>query len=871
MPDKRNHIPALYQILFKWFCRETIYAELQGDLEEEFHLNVEKYGLVKARNLYRKEVLKMIRASVVKVPSMIVKNPVKLSLLLLNIKLAFRNLFRHKAFSAINVFGLTAALTICLFFVNLIFTGFSLDRQYENLNSLYRVESTVTSKQGDITAMATTPFPSVAMLNEDIPDFDMVCHVRNSAFAIVNVNGIEVELNGLEVDPAFLTLFNLEVLQGDIKDVFNDFESIAITEEVAQRLYPDLYPIGEVTEDGKVIRAIIATPRAHSHMRYEFIGHLNIPISTADTPSFAYSWNAYYDSYTYVLLNGKSDPKALQERLMQFGNKVNRLSGLEQQFSFSIRPVKGIVFSEPVMNEIGTVFGREGLVVFITTILVMLVIACFNYANLSIARAIQRTKEIGVRKVSGSTALQIIGQILIETIFFSLIAPLLAIGLYYYLKDEFIATLPFFADVFKPELSLTIIGVFIFFSVFTGLFAGFFPALYFSRIKALSLFKQGGAKGQLTFLALRKVIITFQLSLSMFTVLFTLLMYQQVAKLAGESQGFETKNRLIVRAESKDAQLLKPAFLTVPGVEAVSQTSGIPGTSINMVESFNELISGDSSIEVQFLLADEAFDEVLEPGLLDGQFFTGKRNSPNKPMLVNRAFLNLLNIDFNRAIGLIIKNKKSSFQIIGIVDDITMGNPFIKTEEAMMIINAEADRSQEVLLLKLEANNLRILTSLEEKWKEILPDYRFEPEYLETYLQKPLTEFLNLVKAEGLLCLAVIAISLLGQVGMALYNAETKVKEIGIRKVLGASLRSIITLLLKGSLAPLIVAIGIGCPLAYFAFINGITPDISSPLKPKPWIFIQGVLGLSTVIILLITSQTWRIAKQNPTESLQAE
>ena len=410
------------------------------------------------------------------------------------------------------------------------------------------------------------------------------------------------------------------------------------------------------------------------------------------------------------------------------------------------------------------------------------------------------------------------------------------------------------------------------FAVFTGLVAGFFPALFFAKIRPQRLFNSQAKPGKLSFSAIRKVLITFQLGLSMFTVLFTLLMYKQVKHIGYQPMGFETENRVVVKTEPEKAALLKSLMTQVSGVEAVTVTSAIPGVSIQNIETFRELVSGDSSIAVGFFYADEDFLNTLSPKLRDGRFFDPARSSAgSKQVVVNQRFLSLLKIQPEEAVGYQLNTKQASYSITGVIADISMGNPFMPTEEALMMVNATEAPGQGNLLLKLADANTQQLGQLEAAWKEVHPDLRFEPQLLNTFRDEPLAEFLNLVKAQGIVCLAIIAVSLLGQLGMALYNAETRVKEIGVRKVLGAQTRSIIRLLLKGTLGPLIIATVVACPLSYQLFLDGIAVDMRSPFQPDAWPFVLGVLSLSTLVLGLVASQTWRIARLNPAHTLRAE
>lgn len=800
-----------------------------------------------------------------------------LSLVHINSKLALRNLIKHKVFSAVNIFGLAAALSVCLFLVNLIHTAFYLDHQHADVSRLYRIENVVNKKdQGDINQFATLPYPAISQLKTNIPDLELVCHITNKASAVFEINGQDLTISGLATEPAFFEMFNFQTLQGSIEDLFKDINSIAITEAVALRLFKNENPIGKVTKDQKVIRAVIESPVGTSHFQFEMVSALpKVTTSEVDAPPpFELSWTDTYSNYAYVKLGRQSDMATLSQRLESFSQSAQKLYDLENTYyDFRARLVKGMVFDEPSFNEIGLVMGREGLITFAIMIIVLMFIAGFNYTNLSVARAVQRTKEIGIRKVSGSSNAQIAGQVLAETLIFSFLGLLLGLGIYLYYSNDFIALLPFLSGLFNPKLSGSILLTFTAFAIIAGIIAGIFPALYFTRIKPLSLFNARVKTKGISLMWMRKALTTFQLTLSMFCVLFVTMLYKQAQFVKTVSHGIETEHRLILRTDAQKALLLKPLIEEIPQVMSSSIVSGIPGHSNNSKMAFRDLLNGDSTILVNFIFADENIDEVLEPKLIDGRFFRSALSTEsNREALVNRKTLEALNIDFSEAVGSGITSTTANLTIVGVLDDIHTRDPFSTNETPIMIIASSNEANQGMLITHInEHEREKTLKKLEAAWNEINPDTRFEPQMLHVVLDKPVEEFMNFIKAQGFLSFAIIAISLLGQLGISLYNAETRVKEIGIRKVLGSKTSSIIGLLLKGTIIPLIIASLLASPIAFLLFQNGIANSMRSPLPIGPGIFIQCILLLSLLVTGVVISQTWRVANLNPTQSLRAE
>lgn len=873
MKHKLPKPPVFHSRLFRWFCKSEIYDELQGDLEEEFLFNMEQSGLTKARQLYRKEVIKMIRPSVVDKPKKL-RKLIMPSLLRMNLKLALRNMVKHKAFSAINIFGLALALCVSMFIANMIYTGFSFDKQHADLDRIHRIVNTVIQGDSDQDLYASMPYPAILQLKSDIPDFEAITHLKRDLIGTFRLNDEDVLIRGFKVDSAFFDIFNFQVISGNPLAIFSDINSIIITENVAERYFPGENAIGKQTKEGLVVRAILESPKRKSHLQFDVLGRLEALHSNAGTTQRnEHGWSNYQSDYAYVKLQESSSASLLNTKLEIFSDKVNSTTGFEKvQYEFSSQPMKGLIYGEPCFNEPGFIVGKEGLYTYVIMMAVMLFIASFNYTNLSVSRAIQRTKEIGIRKVSGSTKGQIMGQILWETLILSFVSLLIGLGIYSMFSDDFILMMPFFAQVFNPHLDFEIIVLFSLFTFITGLVAGIFPAIFFSNISPLSLFNPRVKSKKLSFMTIRKVLVTFQLTLSMFCILFIILIQQQASLLKDRPKGFETESRMIIRTDSEKATLLKTAMLGVSGVDAITIASDVPGDIMNGAVRFFDPVNNDTTLMTYALTVDASFHEVMAPKLIDGRFFSKDIvEGTQQEVLVNEEFLQLIKMDVATAIGTVLSNNKQQFKIIGVLQSMISHVPFLGPTKPFMVI-AGKPASNTLLLVKLNTANTDTPTAgLETAWKGIYPDNKFKPEPLEAYLQKPMIEFQNLISAQNFIAFTIIAIALLGQLGMAMYNAETRIKEISVRKVLGARISSIIRLLLRGTIIPLIIASLIACPIAFLLFKDIISISMSNPLTPSIGHFSAGIGLLATVAVAVVISQTWRVAVLNPTHILRSE
>lgn len=881
-------LPQFWTKLFKWICNDSFYEELQGDLEERFFINTEEKGIKKAQGIYRSEVIKMLRPSVMSLNKRFPKT-FGLSIFRIHLILALRNMVRNKVFSAVNIFGLAAAIAVSLFMMNIIYSGYQLDTQHNDSERIYRVANYVDDNNGNKGLYASTSFFLSEKVEETIPDFETITHINTEFRPKFKINGTLVFLSGIYTDKDFFKLFNFKVILGNPYKIFEDINSMIITDKTAERLFPNENPIGKLTENGLVIRAVIESPKDKSHIPFSAITSLVVFNNSKTKPPFATDWTYYHNNFIYAKLNEHIKPESIKDKLGQLSAGINALPEVGSiKYDFVLQPIHGIVFSEKSSGEIGPGIGKERLYAFGALILVITLIASFNYTNLSIARAIQRTKEVGIRKVVGSSRWQIVSQFLLETIIFSLVGLVMGYLIYSYLGKSFTEIVPEFSGTFTNELNVEIAVLFFLFTLCIGVLAGIFPAMFFSKIKPLSLFNSKIKTKKLSFQTLRKVITGFQLTLSMFAILFVNLIIEQYKNLETTPLGFDQSGLLIIDGAKGNIDVIRNEFRKIPEVEGITITSNIPGFKANSGMGFENHSANDSIINVSFIIADDQFDEVFNPKLSMGSFFDKVSTldilKPNGTfeILVNEEFIKALHLDRSNVIGQIIKrsirkNDNTKYQIKGVLDDLVVPDFFGKSGTASIIINSQQPSNQytrsKIILRIKEEDAQTAIAKLDAVWNRIYPNDSFQPIFFQQQFKGQFKELSNHIKLSSFLGSCIIAISLLGLFGMALYNAETRVKEIGIRKVLGARVRVIISLLLKNTLVTLTIATLIATPLVYQVFSSSFNNQLNTPthLILHPWLFLKAIIALFVIILSLVVSLTWRTAKLNPSESLRNE
>uniref|UniRef100_UPI004055D979 FtsX-like permease family protein n=1 Tax=Roseivirga sp. TaxID=1964215 RepID=UPI004055D979 len=863
--------PQFWTQLMRFFCKESFHEELQGDLEESFYSNIETKGLKKAKAIYRKEVLKMLRPSVIKKPKGL-NSKINTSLFKLHFVLTLRNIQRNKVFSLVNILGLGAALTICLFCVNMIYTGFQYDK-YPDAERLYRITTKV---EGPKTSMhwATSSFALKWKIAE-IPQVETSTTFLTNISGTFEVKGETIRANGYPVDKAFLDIFRFKVIEGNPYDLFNDLQSVVITDELAKRLYGDESAIGKQSKSGAIVRAVIESPEGNSHFDFQFLSNIGFMGNSMSESEIHYrlnKWSNYDHSYyTYIKLNPNTQIENV-ERLVS-GLNIEMTSSLSDgnSYTMELQSVRDIMFGKELWADFQNVFPRTTLYVLLIPIIILISLASFNYTNLSIARSLQRSKEIGIRKIAGSSKRQVVFQFLIETVIFSLFALAIAFVSYSYISTQFEGYIQEFAELYSPHLNLEIILWFIAFSIIVGLVAGMLPALHFARVSPLVAIHKKAGK-QISLSSIRKGLVGVQLCISTLCILFIVLISDQKQQLLAADLGFQTSGLITIPTKKVDLDLFTAELDKIPEINSYTTTSMIPGTG-GMTRRI--LVSGNyqDTISARYGLADVGFNSVYNPKLITGTGFTNGREDE---IIVDESFLKAMNIPIDSALGNIVHimhfDIQEDLQIIGVLDNyvyqaMSTSHPF-----PFLIRNQRDSLLTNKITLRLTSSNVALtLEKIEAGWNTIAGDNSFEPVFVDDRLEKSYSAFFNFMNILKLAGMTVIIIAILGQFGMALYSAESRVKEIGIRKVLGAQFHSIAKLISKGSVKALAISAIISVPLIYLIYQEFIFPSFAIHLDVSEMHIILTLVDFWSIVLGIVIFQTWQTAKVNPAESLRSE
>lgn len=864
--------PKPFARLLRWFCEPEFIEELQGDLEEKFYSNIESKGLRKAKAIYRKEVLKLIRPSVMRKPKA-PKSSINIALFKLHFVLTLRNIQRNKVFSLVNIFGLGAALTICLFCVNMIYTGFQYDSHHQDVDRIYRITTNVESPVNSM-RFASSPF-ALKWRMPNIPQAESSTTFLFGLGYSFNVKGEDISTHGYAVDENFLSIFDFKTVEGNPNDIFKDFSSIIITDKAAKRIFGDESPLGKINSGGHTIRAVIETPDKSSHLKFDFLHNIETmagSLSDEEVNSQLNRWDTYDQRrYTYFKLSQNNDITDFNSQLAVLNEEMNSDLDDGKQYTMKVQSLSDIMFGPELVMELENVYPKYVLVFLIVPIIVLISLASFNYTNLSIARAIQRSKEIGIRKITGSSKAQIISQFLLETTVFSLLALLIALLAYQYLSISFGGNIQEFSELYTSNLNLEIIGWFLVFTLMVGLIAGLLPALHFAKVSPLNAMRNQAVNGSLSMSTLRKLLVGLQLGVSTFFVLFIALIADQKKEIMNADLGFVSEGLIAIPIKEVDIDLLTAQLDKIPEITNYSTSSMIPGTG-GYSRRFITNENYSDTISTQYGVADFKFNSVYKPQLAAGLGFSPEGINE---IIVNDKILNAFRLPLDSAIGSIIHimqyDIEENLEVVGVFDNYVSDG--LSSSTLPLIIRNQRDTAlTDMVTIHLATTNLsETLRKIESGWDVVAQDKDFEPVYVDDAIEAGYAHFFNMMNIPILAGIAVIIIAVLGQFGMALYSAESRVKEIGIRKVLGATFYSIAKLFSLGTIKSLVISGLIATPVVYLIFKEMIFASLALKLEISELTIIITLFALWAIVLGIVTLQTWQTAKANPSESLRSE
>lgn len=802
------------------------------------------------------------------------------------IKTAFRNLMKNKGFTFINVLGLALGLATCLLIVFYVYDELSYDRYNTKADRIYRVNNEI--KFGGLeNSYAITPAPAAQALKADFPEIEQVTRMRNRGGNQVRKGNQDIQEDLMVyADSTLFDVFTLPMIQGDPKTALVAPHSMVITEDMAKKYFNRVNAVGEVLTLNDSIRykvtGVIKNIPEQSHFHFNFFMSMSTIAESRETTWFNNNFA------TYIVLRPGADPKALSAKFEDF---MQRHAGAQLQaalhkdfksferdggyFRFSIIPLTKIHLQSNSIDGFEVNGNIQYVYIFSAIAIFILLIACVNFMNLSTARSANRAKEVGVRKVLGSPRKALIAQFLTESIMVTLVGALLAVltawaflGLFNQMSGKQLTITPQILGWLLPSLLVIIVVV--------GCLAGSYPALFLSGFQPIQVLKgklAGGFKGS----GLRSALVVFQFFISVALIMGTLVISNQLRFIQHKDLGYNRNQVLIVQntwALGNAANTFKDEVKHLAGVQEATLSSNVPtAQNFNSSSYFKDATVDQKRAILTFQWSiDEDYIPTLGIKMLAGRNFSKDMATDTAGIIINEAFAKLLG--YPNPIGQPVYaptdaniTKTFRYHVVGVVKNFN----FKSLKESVTPLLLTYNQDSNTLAVRIDAADMPALVAkIQDKWKQLSPNRQFSY----TFMQDDFDALYRADQRTGSISLAftslAIMIACLGLFGLAAYAAEQRTKEIGIRKVLGANLSTIVNMLSKDFIRLVSIALLLAVPLSWWVMHNWLQ-TFAYRQNIQWWVPVASGVAAIAIAFITISFQSVKAALTNPVKSLRSE
>lgn len=799
------------------------------------------------------------------------------------IKIAWRNMIKNKTFSFINIFGLSVGLATCLLLILYIMDETSYDTHHKDADRAYRI---VMESAGE--KLATSSGPMAETLKNEFPEIHTTARLLKfpnvDKFLLQNSKK-EVqfyETNGYYVDATFFKIFTYDFKYGDPETALNKPNTVVLSEKVANKLFGDINPVNEVMDIeipfGTTKYTIVGVYRGDTHKSH-ITANLLLSMKNNDVGQWVDSQEGLLGNnlfHTYIQLKKGSNSASVEQKLPDFVERHigDQLREINFERHYFLQPLQDIYLTSNMQWEISTNGSMTYIYIFSAIAAFLLLIACINFMNLSTARSEKRAKEVGMRKVLGAKKNTLVFQFLGESLLLSVLALIIALFIV-------LASLPFFNTLtgknlllFQyPSILIFIVGL----ALITGLLSGLYPAFYLSSFKPITVLK-GTLVNSFSAKAIRKGLVVFQFTISASLILVAGVIWQQMEYLKNKDLGFKKEQQLLIPyrnpSAAKNYTAFKTEILKNPNVSSATAGDSYPGLQITSDNSFyGEGKTMKDNVYTRYGMVKTDYIETLGYELLAGRTFSKNSAKDSTAILLNELAIKKLGYETNTAVGRNVyyewNKEKYSLEIIGVIKDFNFKS--LHEPIAPYGIRSLGQNQPVYFIATLKQGNFKnTIADIKKIWETMNPDTPFEYSFLDQ-------DFDNNYKAEqqtssivfGFMFIAIF-IACIGLFGLASFTTEQRKKEVGIRRVLGASVLSITSMHLKDFLKLVLLAMVIASPLAYYMgdkWLQNFAYRI-----PIGWQLFVGAAAIALVIALItVGSQVIKAALQNPVKSLRTE
>lgn len=801
-------------------------------------------------------------------------------------KTAFRNLLKHKGYSAINIIGLACGLAICLLIIMYVANELNYDTYNEKFDRIYRVDADI-KFGGHEFILATTPDPLGPALKENFPSVQQYVRFRNHGGILVKKGNENIQEDRVILaDSTLFDVFTLPMIAGDPRTALTQPNSVVITKSTAQKYFGSTDVVGKTltiydTSTYKITGVIRDVPQA-SHFHYDFFVSMYGQLGSDEIEQ----WTSN-NFNTYVVLKKGADAKKLSSLLDAFVMKsvaplFTAMNLTKEDFEregnflhYSLMPLGDIHLHSQKTAELEANGNIKYVYIFSIIALFILLIACVNFMNLATARSAGRAKEVGVRKVLGSKRGNLIVQFLSESLLVAFLGMVLAVAIAYFMLPWFnnvsgksLTATDFLSAKFLPAMLAIVLVV--------GIMAGIYPAFYLSSFRPAATLKGDVIKGFKTGW-LRSTLVIFQFAISIFLIVGTIVIYSQLKFIGNKDIGYDRENVLVLNYTEvlgNNAPAFREAVMKLTGVQDVTMTGYLP-TSLWRSDSpmfTSPVFDSKGAVSTQIWRVDDHYIPTLGMKMAKGRNFSKDFPTDSNAIIINQAAAKLFGLKepldkYLYLSNAIPANSFTKYHVIGVVHDFNFNSLHENVTPLVLLLSKQTGS----VAIRIHSDHPdRLIASIEKVYKKFVPGQPFTYSFMDT-------DFDNTYRAERrmgslsiVFSILAILVACLGLFGLISFAAEQRTKEIGIRKILGASVTNISSLLSKDFLKLVFIAALISFPIAWWVMHRWLE-GFAYRTKIEWWFF--GIAGALALIIALFTVgiQSIKAALANPVKSLRSE
>ncbi len=876
----KNQPPKWANSLVSWLCKDEVSEILLGDIYEVYERNLVQKGKIKANWQFSKDLFGILRPRLVKKLSGdfrmnhfgIFKNHLKTSV---------RSLQRNALFSGINVFGLAVSLMVGVLMVSILLDLNSYDDFHESKDNIYRVTSTIHRDNGP-RKYASSSLYIGQQIKDKISGVDRVVSMQLGWVPKISKDDHSPAVEAQIASSEFFKMFSFELLEGNPATVLSEPFSVVLSKAAAYKLFNDQPAVGKdirISGDGMsfpgVVSGVYEDIPFNSHLQPKaLLSFATIQKQAENNPNH-YSRNreSMWITQAYIQVNDKARLPDIQASLLTINEEDNAGGG--SQIINELQPLTDIVPSEDYNNQFGPFYSQSLVYIMMALTLVVLVSACFNYTNLSLARALRRSKEVAIRKVSGATRFHVFSQFVTEAMFLAVIA--MAFGLigFYFIRPE-VMDLPTDStyQMFQLELTWRHVLLLVGLAMIVGLVAGLIPAIFLSKLRAKQVFKDASKIKVFSGVSLRQVLIGFQFALAIGLIIFSTVVYKQYHYAIEYDLGYNTENILNIWVDDKNVDLLENELKTLPEVSETAKSMVIMGTSWTQG---NHAIAENQMDTFQYYHnhVDHNFFEMHDIKLISGRLFREKSDADSSlsEVVIDQTFVEKIGYtEPSEVIGKYVWCNDEKVKISGVVENFIYSS--LSEREVAPFVFREIKKETNMFLLGVKLNTLDLMGTMariEKIYETVDPVNAFDAEFYDDRIAGTYEEHQVTYKVISFLSLLSISIAILGLLGIAVYTMESRMKEISIRKVLGATAQNLSVMLAKPFAVILMASSILAIPATMWLLEKYVLSDFKYRVDLS---LIDALAGAGMVFMIAGITILWQVRAatvQNPADLLRDE